>query len=222
MISDISSFENFVASQSVHVSLPGFIMNLGLTLILAIILEALYVRYGKSLSNRAMFARNFLILAATTMFIISVVKSSLALSLGLVGALSIVRFRTAIKEPEELGYLFLCIAVGLGLGANQVTITLVAFCLIAVCLVIKSTSSQPSFASHLLITFTSEDDEIGVQVVEIIKDYSSSAAMKRWNQAVSGSEMFFECSVSSFKKLVELRTTLKKLDPTLHVQFLES
>ena len=50
---------------------------------------------------------------------ISVVKSSLALSLGLVGALSIVRFRAAIKDPEELVYLFFCIAIGLTLGADR-------------------------------------------------------------------------------------------------------
>lgn len=46
-------------------------------------------------------------------------KSSLALSLGLVGALSIVRFSATIKDPEELVYLFFCIAVGLALGANK-------------------------------------------------------------------------------------------------------
>ena len=51
-----------------------------------------------------------------------IVKTSLALSLGLVGALSIVRFRAAIKEPEELVYLFLIIAIGLGCGANQLII----------------------------------------------------------------------------------------------------
>ena len=54
----------------------------------------------------------------TTYIVIMVVKNSLALSLGLVGALSIVRFRAAIKEPEELVYLFLIIAAGLGCGAN--------------------------------------------------------------------------------------------------------
>ena len=53
-------------------------------------------------------------------FVILIVKSSLALSLGLVGALSIVRFRTPIKEPEELIYLFLAIAIGLGFGAGQI------------------------------------------------------------------------------------------------------
>ena len=63
----------------------------------------------------------------TTFIIISIVKSSLALSLGLVGALSIIRFRTAIKEPEELGYFFMAISIGLGLGANQLYPTIIGF-----------------------------------------------------------------------------------------------
>ena len=57
------------------------------------------------------FFKNFTSLTLITTLIITVVKSSLALSLGLVGALSIVRFRAAIKEPEELVYLFICIAI---------------------------------------------------------------------------------------------------------------
>ena len=52
---------------------------------------------------------------------------TMALSLGLVGALSIIRFRAAIKEPEELSYLFLAISVGLGFGAEQTVITMLAF-----------------------------------------------------------------------------------------------
>ena len=68
------------------------------------------------------FSKNFVVLGVTTTIVIMIVKSSLALSLGLVGALSIVRFRAAIKEPEELVYLFLIIAIGLGCGANQLVI----------------------------------------------------------------------------------------------------
>ena len=59
------------------------------------------------------------------MIIITIVKSSIALSLGLVGALSIVRFRAAIKEPEELTFLFICIAIGVGLGAGQRNIIII-------------------------------------------------------------------------------------------------
>lgn len=86
-------------------------------------LLALYVRllYRKTSRNPSAdsVARVFPLLTLVTIAVISVVKSSLSLSLGLVGALSIVRFRAAIKDPEELVYLFLCIGIGLALGAAQ-------------------------------------------------------------------------------------------------------
>ena len=65
--------------------------------------------------------------------VISIIKASLALSLGLVGALSIVRFRTPIKDPSELMYIFVAIAVGLGLGAGQHVLTIIF--MVVVCLV---------------------------------------------------------------------------------------
>ena len=74
-------------------------------------------------------AKVFPLLSVGTTIIIAVVKSSLALSLGLVGALSIVRFRTPIKEPEELTYIFLCIAIGLANGADQHIAAIVSFIL---------------------------------------------------------------------------------------------
>ena len=98
----ILSFDEFLATQSYHLPVGDFLINLIIAGILAFLLSYTYINYGTALSNRKMFARNFVLMAMTTMFIITVVKSSLALSLGLVGALSIVRFRTAIKEPEEL------------------------------------------------------------------------------------------------------------------------
>lgn len=92
-------------------------------------LLASYVRflYSRTSRNPAAdsVARVFPLLTLVTITVITVVKSSLALSLGLVGALSIVRFRAAIKDPEELVYLFLCIGVGLALGAEQPWLALV-------------------------------------------------------------------------------------------------
>ena len=86
-------------------ALPAFVLSLITAAILGLLLSQVYVRFGSSLSNRRLFAGNFLLLTVTTTLIISIVKTSLALSLGLVGALSIVRFRAAIKEPEELAFL---------------------------------------------------------------------------------------------------------------------
>lgn len=100
-------------------SLSMLILNLVIGLILSLLIAWYYEQYGQSLSNRRKFAQLLPVLTLTTAIVISIVKSSLALSLGLVGALSIVRFRTAIKEPEELVFLFIAIAIGLGVGADQ-------------------------------------------------------------------------------------------------------
>ena len=98
------NFDKFLANESIHVSLNDFIINIILTIILSQILAYIYNKYSKSFSDRKIISSNFIYIATTTMIIITIVKSSLALSLGLVGALSIVRFRTAIKDPEELSF----------------------------------------------------------------------------------------------------------------------
>ena len=103
--------------------ITGFLYTAGC----ARLIGSVYVVFGSSLSNRKKFANTFVMLAVTIMLVITVVKASLALSLGLVGALSIVRFRTAIKEPEELAFLFFTVAIGLGFGAGKPGITLAAF-----------------------------------------------------------------------------------------------
>lgn len=118
--------EEFFASQASTISLTTFLINLILAAMCAYILGVVYIHWGSSLSNRRKFAANFMLMTVTTTFIILVVRSSVALSLGLVGALSIVRFRAAVKEPEELAYLFFAIGIGIGLGDNQRMVTLVA------------------------------------------------------------------------------------------------
>ena len=114
---------NFFVNQNIQIDLPNFVISLICAAILSFLVQLFYIRYSSTLSNRKEFSKNFVILGVTTCIVIMIVKSSLALSLGLVGALSIVRFRAAIKEPEELVYLFLIIAIGLGCGANQLIIT---------------------------------------------------------------------------------------------------
>ena len=124
---NMQTFEEFLASTTANVPIISFFVNIILTAVLAFVLKWVYVNFGMTLSNRKLFAKTFILTAMTTMLIITIVKSSLVLSLGLVGALSIIRFRSAIKEPEELSYLFLSIAIGLGFGASQPLITLVGF-----------------------------------------------------------------------------------------------
>ena len=123
---------------------------------------------SKTLSNRFQFSNLLPILALTVYLVISVVKSSLALSLGLVGALSIVRFRTPIKEPEELLYLFIAISIGLGLAANQAILTTIVFSLLIILIYISSYKKNYKENDYnLIIEFKQENPN---QNLELIKD----------------------------------------------------
>ena len=83
------------------------LMLLGVWL-LASLVSLHYNAFFPHVSRSQSMGKTLIIIATMTFLIITVVKSSLALSLGLVGALSIIRFRTPIKEPFELSYLFMC------------------------------------------------------------------------------------------------------------------
>ena len=110
---------NASVSNTQNVSALNLSVHLVLAVTLALYIRLLYKKCSASASDTESISRVFPLLALVTTAVIAVVKSSLALSLGLVGALSIVRFRAAIKDPEELVYLFWCIGVGLTLGAEQ-------------------------------------------------------------------------------------------------------
>ena len=111
-----------VYKQTVNVPYLS-LLNLLMVLALSFIVRAYYMHFARPLSNLSQIGNIIPMLSAITFLVILVVKSSLALSLGLVGALSIVRFRTPIKEPQELTFIFLAIAIGLGIAADKTVIT---------------------------------------------------------------------------------------------------
>src|SRR5262249_713055 len=159
------------------------VMSLALAAILGLVLGEAYVRFGQSLSNRRAFARNFLMLTVTTTLIISIVRSSLALSLGLVGALSIVGFRAAIKEPEELAFLFLSISTGLGLGEGKPVITVVARVVILGLIAIRSRVNPRPDQPNLYLTVASPAAALDAnQIMGALVAEGASASLKRFDR----------------------------------------
>src|SRR5690606_10498888 len=126
--------------------------------VIGYLLQRVYARWGFSLSNRADFGRCFILLSTTTALtvtLVTTVQSNLAAALALVGAMSIVRFRAAIKEPEELCFLFMAIASGVGFGVGHRILTLVAFVLLVIVVWIRFTFMKASTGGgdyHVLVT----------------------------------------------------------------------
>lgn len=205
-------------------AIPGFIFSFIICAALSFLLGRLYVKYGNSLSNRKSFSRNFIVLAITTMFIISVVKSSLALSLGLVGALSIVRFRSAIKEPEELTYLFLTIAIGLGCGAGLTILTIIAFIGFMIVIWFNNRFQKDIETQNLYLTITS-DSPASVdlkKIIEELKKHCSSIKLKRSDENASAMEASFYVEFDDIEQLENTKKALKGIHPSVAVTFMDN
>ena len=132
------SLENFFLNSNIEIDFGNFFIAILLSLILAYLVKFTYIKVGRALNDKDYFSDTFIPLAIITTLVITVIKFSLALSLGLVGALSIVRFRAAIKEPEELVYLFFIISIGLANGANQFLLSIIATIIILIFLLIRN------------------------------------------------------------------------------------
>jgi uncharacterized membrane protein YhiD involved in acid resistance len=205
-------------------SIPNFIFSFLVCAILAFILGKFYVRYGNALSNRKAFSRNFIVLAITTMFIISVVKSSLALSLGLVGALSIVRFRAAIKEPEELTYLFLTIAIGLGCGASLTLLTVIAFIGFIFVIWFVNRYQKNNEAQNLYLTISSNQPQtVNLEtIVNILKKYCSGIKLKRTDETSVAIEVSFFVEFEGFTSLEQAKSEIKNIYPSIAITFMDN
>jgi hypothetical protein len=139
-------------------SLTTVVLNLIIGLLLSMLVAWYYEHYGQSLSNRRKFAQLMPVLTVTTALVITIVKSSLALSLGLVGALSIVRFRTAIKEPEELLFLFIAIAAGLGVGADQRWPTIIGVFILLGYMAVRMLLRRRPMSNNLYLNILLQED----------------------------------------------------------------
>ena len=208
------------APAPLSLSTLGF--NLVIAIILASVLAWVYSRYGTSLSNRARFAQTLPLLAMTTVLVISVVKSSLALSLGLVGALSIVRFRTAIKEPEELLYLFMSMAIGVGLGADQRAPTILALLVVIGFLLARNLLAPQKLNSNLYLTVMVPDPDNAAQTIrDTLVDYTTAADLRRLDTDATGLQATYLISCASDEALYGLMDTLRSRLPGCECSFIE-
>ena len=207
-------FENLTSQMNeIEISLIDFGVNLLLTLAIAYIIGLVYVKYGHSLTNRKKLMPSLVLLSVIVMIVISIVKSSLALSLGLVGALSVVRFRTAIKEPEELVYFFLAIAVGLGLGANQRLITIIGVTVIVLYIILTRKQSLTTLDQpNLILNIVHKDKNLDErQIIEILKKYSRKIELRRMEQSGDKTELSFDTEFKNLDSMLNAKEELQNL-----------
>tara|TARA_B100000780_G_scaffold199407_1_gene141133 strand:+ start:350 stop:1036 length:687 start_codon:yes stop_codon:yes gene_type:complete len=208
----------FLLNDNITLDLSNFVINLFVAALLSVIIQIFYLKYSTTLSSKFEFSKNFVILGITTTIVITIIKSSLALSLGLVGALSIVRFRAAIKEPEELVFLFLIISTGLGCGAGQIKIISIGilFSLISIFLYSKFFERRYlKLADTLNLAIIADkklsEKEVNEKMDEIRK-YTSKIELISFSKSEDNTTINFDVQLNNFSDLNKLTEILQKND----------
>ena len=141
------------------------------------------------------FNTSLVLLSVLTTFVILAVTSNVVLSLGMVGALSIVRFRTAIKEPLDLVFLFWSISVGIILGAGLYSLAFLGSAFITVILLVLTGKVDSSAPYILMLQLENENAEL--QATEIIKNRFGKVIVKSKSITDGQPELIYEVKVKN-------------------------
>lgn len=215
------------AFESVRLSTGSFILSIFLSFILSYLLSKVYKSQSHTLSNPETLARIFPLLSVATTIVIAVVKSSLALSLGLVGALSIVRFRTPIKEPEELTYIFICIAIGLATGADQYLAAVISLLLVSLFAYLYNVKKpRNSYQNLVRISINGIDVSELNLLIELIKNNTTKINFKNLtisnNKNKQSSAISLSIQPDKFEDLNNLANVISNQFPSSSMTIVEN
>ena len=167
-----SSFLENIASVSILDMMVALALAFGLGMFIFLVYKKTYtgVMYSSS------FGVTLIALTMITTTVILAVTSNVVLSLGMVGALSIVRFRTAIKEPLDIAFLFWSIAVGIVLAAGMIPLAVIGSVVIGVILLVFV--NKKSHCNPYIIMVTCENHECEVKVKEYLEKQTRRCVVK--------------------------------------------
>ena len=222
-MSELNSL-NFAVSNSIEL-LSFTLMMIG-AWILGYIVALHYEKYFPHISRSQSMGKTIFTIAVITFLIISVVKSSLALSLGLVGALSIIRFRTPIKEPFELSYLFMAIAIGLGFGAQQwmPTTIVILFSLLMLTIFSKKSAKfyDNAYFFYINIDGNIESNFIESNIAELSQNVNADISLRRLDQGAKSIQITLSVRVQSKEELLDINKKLKSIFSAESISIVDS
>lgn len=200
-----SVFENMTTT---NISLQNILVTLIVVLILNIYIFVAYFLF----TQRSFYNRNFNItlvgVSLVTAGIVLALQSSFVISLGMVGALSIIRFRTAIKEPLDLLFLYWAIGIGIICGANLFSLAFIISLIVSLALFLLQVT--PIGKSCLLLTVNMESLEAETQVLEVVGRYYKRFQVKTRNVfSDNRTSMIIEIKV---KNAMELLIDIKQIN----------
>lgn len=182
-------FESSFLENATSFSALDFVIAMGLAFVIGLFIFVVYKKTFNGVMYSAGFGVSLIALTMITTLVILAVTSNIVLSLGMVGALSIVRFRTAIKEPLDIAYLFWAIAAGIVLGAGMVPLAVFGSLFIGIILVIFVNKKSTDHPYIMIVTCGSSAEK---EVLNVIKENVKKQVLKSKTVSKNGIEMTLE------------------------------
>ena len=155
-----SIFSNLFSSQTITpASFPTILLSLVLALAAGLFIAWIYRRNYRGVMYSNNFTLTLVMMTLITCPVVMCIRESIQLSMGMVGALSIVRFRTAVKDPLDTAYMFWALTMGILLGAGQFFLTACAVVGIGLLLTVLVHIQSKGLNSYLLVVRMSEESE---------------------------------------------------------------
>ncbi len=186
-------FKSSFLSNINSFSVLDVLLALGLSFVIGLFIFIIYKKTYSGVMYSDSFGVSLIAMSMITSVVIIAVTSNVVLSLGMVGALSIVRFRTAIKEPMDIAFLFWSIAVGIVLGAGLIPLALIGSVIIGVIIVIFSTRKIGDIPYILVVNC--EDGDTEKAAGELIKAEAKKSLLRSKSVTKSGIELTYEVRV---------------------------
>ena len=222
-MNNVLDINQLINPNMAQLDLIPMLFSFSMCVLMSFIVRDFYIKRSFSLSGKMHIGSIIPILSAVVFLVIIVVKSSLALSLGLVGALSIVRFRTPIKEPEELVYLFLAIAIGLGYAAGQIlATTIISLSILFMIYVWLSNRKIAKTSEYNLVVKWSKTGVMFEDILKAITPVVQNLKLVRLDKSSSDNTSVMLIVPDDKSPIETITNALHELDSDMKITFFEA
>ena len=183
-------FKSSFLENVTSVSILDMVIAMALAFCVGMLIFFVYKKTYSGVMYSSSFGVTLVALTLITTLVILAVTSNVVLSLGMVGALSIVRFRTAIKEPLDIAFLFWSIAAGIVLAAGMIPLAVIGSVLIAIILIVFA--NRKSGVDPYIVVLSCENSAAEKKAVEYLAQHTTKSAVKSKTVAKGSVELNME------------------------------
>lgn len=210
-------------SQAISISIVDLLITLALCFAIGLWQVFIYRVTFRGLTYERSFLVSLIMIAPIVALVMMLIGSNLALSLGLVGALSIIRFRTVIKDSRDMVYLFWAIAIGLGGGTLNWTVAAVASLAIGAMLILLYYMDYgKSQSSDYILVVKGTDVDLAANVEQLLKDSQIQSAIRSLEASDAGFDLVLEIrsTETNSGRLRDLLSQMRALPSITHASIL--